>query len=73
MLAYWGGPDRPARSLRARLLKGDTDVESGLLYAAQESQFVLGVATTRTGSDGLRLRFDLAGVPFNAPAAVNGD
>ncbi len=90
LAAYWGGADRPARYLQARLLKDDYDFASGLLYSTQVKNYVLGVATFRwPGGDKhpsldpvkdgeftcsrLRLRFDLAQVPANAPVLVNGE
>lgn len=89
LLAYWGGSDRPARYLQARLVKDDYDFASGLLYATQVKNYVLAAAVFRSpGGDKhpsldpvkdaqftcsrLRLRIDLAGVPFNAPILVNG-
>jgi hypothetical protein len=89
LLAYWGGPDRPARYLQARVLKDDYDFASALLYSVQVQNYLLGLVTFRNPGgdkhpsldpikDGkfpcsrLRLRFDLAGVPFNAPILVNG-
>jgi hypothetical protein len=88
LVAYWGGAERPARSLQARVLKDDYDFASALLYSVQEEGYVIGVVTFRhPGGDKhpsldpvvdgqfrcsrLRLRFDLAGVPGNAPILVN--
>jgi hypothetical protein len=89
LVAYWGGPTRPGRYLQVRLMKDDYDFASGLLYAVQRHNYVLGVATFRSpGGDKhpsldpvetgeftcsrLRLRFDFANLPFNAPILVNG-
>lgn len=89
LIAYWGGDERPARYMQARVMKDDYDFASGLLYSVQRRNDVLGVVTFRSPGgdrhpsldpvkDGtftcsrLRLRFDLAGVPFNAPMLVNG-
>jgi hypothetical protein len=41
LLAYWGGPPRPTRHLRARFLKDDYDFASALFFSVQERNYVL--------------------------------
>jgi hypothetical protein len=48
LLAYWGGPERPARFVQMRFLKDDYDFSSALLYSVQERNFVLGLVNFRS-------------------------
>jgi hypothetical protein len=48
LLAYWGGPERPAKSIRLRVVKDDYDFSSGLLYSVQERNCVLGLINFRS-------------------------
>lgn len=48
LLAYWGGPERPARYAQMRFYKDDYDFTSALLYTAQEKNFVLGLVNFRS-------------------------
>jgi hypothetical protein len=50
LLAYWGGPQRPAHYVQARLIKDDYDFTSGLLYTVQDRGWLLGLVTFQ--SDG---------------------
>jgi len=45
LVAYWGGPQRPAHYVQARLIKDDYDFSSGLLYTVQDRGWVLGDTT----------------------------
>ena len=45
LVAYWGGPERPAHYLQARLMHDDYDFSSGLLYTVQDRGSVLGLVT----------------------------
>ena len=47
LLGYWGGPERPMRYLRLRLLKDDYDFSSGLFHSVQEKGSVLGLINFR--------------------------
>lgn len=47
LLAYWGGPGRPARYAHLRFMHDDYDFSSALLYATQERNRVLGLVTFR--------------------------
>ena len=40
LLAYWGGPGRPAHYLQMRFMKDDYDFSSALLFAVQSKNFV---------------------------------
>lgn len=79
LLAYWTGiDDESPHYLRPRLLKDDADAPEAVLYCVQYNRYILGLATFCT-ADGetvftcsrLRLRFEMAGVPENAPMLVN--
>jgi len=48
LVAYWGGPQRPAHYLQARLIKDDYDFSSGLLYSVQDRGWLLGVVNFQT-------------------------
>ncbi len=48
LLAYWGGPQRPAHYLQARLIKDDYDFASGLLYTVQDRGWLLGLVNFQT-------------------------
>lgn len=48
LLAYWGGPERPARYAQLRFLKDDYDFASALLYTTQEKDRVLGLVNFRS-------------------------
>jgi hypothetical protein len=48
LVAYWGGPQRPARYLQAHLIKDDYDFSSGLLYTVQDRGRVLGLVNFQT-------------------------
>ncbi len=48
LLAYFGGPQRPAHYLQARLIKDDYDFSSGLLYSVQDRGWVLGLVNFQT-------------------------
>lgn len=48
LVAYWGGPQRPARYLQVRLIKDDYDFSSGLLYTVQDRGRVLGLVNFQT-------------------------
>jgi len=48
LLAYWGGPARPARWLQLRLLKDDYDFASGVFLSVQERNSVLGLVNFRS-------------------------
>lgn len=48
LLAYWGGPERPARYLQLRLIKDDYDFASGLFSSVQEKGCVLALANFRS-------------------------
>ena len=50
LVAYWGGPQRPAHYVHARLIKDDYDFTSGLLYTVQDRGWVLGLVNFQ--SDG---------------------
>ncbi len=48
VLAYWGGPQRPARYAQLRFFKDDYDFASALSYATQEQNRVLGLVCFRS-------------------------
>jgi hypothetical protein len=48
LVAYWGGPDRPARYVQMRFIKDDYDFTSALFYSVQEKNYVLGLVNFRT-------------------------
>jgi hypothetical protein len=48
LLAYWGGPERPARFVQMRFIKDDYDFSSALLYSVQERNFILGLVNFRS-------------------------
>ncbi len=48
LVAYWGGPQRPAHYMQARLMKDDYDFSSGLLYTVQDRGMLLGLVTFQT-------------------------
>ena len=48
LVAYWGGPDRPARYIQMRVIKDDYDFTSALFYSVQEKNYVLGLVNFRT-------------------------
>lgn len=48
LVAYWGGPGRPARYVQMRFVKDDYDFASALLYSTQEKNYVLGLVNFRT-------------------------
>jgi hypothetical protein len=48
LVAYWGGPQRPAHYFQARMVKDDYDFSSGLLYSVQDRGWLLGVVTFQT-------------------------
>jgi hypothetical protein len=48
LVAYWGGPQRPAHYLQARLIKDNYDFSSGLLYSVQDRGWLLGVVNFQT-------------------------
>lgn len=48
LLAYWGGPGRPARFVQMRFLKDDYDFSSALIYTVQERNCILGLVNFRS-------------------------
>ena len=48
LLAYWGGPGRPARFVQLRFMKDDYDFSSALFYGVQERNYVLGLVNFRS-------------------------
>lgn len=48
LLAYFGGPERPARIVRLRLVKDGYDFASGLLWTVQRDGNVLGLVNFRS-------------------------
>ena len=69
LLAFWGGPERPARYVRLRALTDGQDVGEALFTSVQEGNCVLGFVNFRRDEAGgelrgrrLRVRFDIAGV-----------
>lgn len=48
LLAFWGGPARPARFVQLRFVKDDYDFTSALFYSVQEKNYVLGLVNFRT-------------------------
>lgn len=48
VLAYWGGPQRPAKYAQLRFFKDDYDFASALSYATQERNRVLGMVCFRS-------------------------
>ena len=48
LLAYWGGPARPARYAQLRFLKDDYDFSSALFYSVQERNCVLAAVNFRS-------------------------
>jgi hypothetical protein len=48
LVAYWGGPQRPARYIQARLIKDNYDFSSGLLYTVQDRGWLLGLVNFQT-------------------------
>jgi hypothetical protein len=47
LVAYWGGPGRPARYAQLRVMKDDYDFSSALLYSTQKRNCVLGIVNFR--------------------------
>jgi hypothetical protein len=48
LLAYWGGPKRPARYAHVRFVKDDYDFSSALFYSVQERNCVLACVNFRS-------------------------
>jgi hypothetical protein len=48
LLAYWGGPSRPAHDVQMRFIKDDYDFTSALFYSVQEKNYVLGLVDFRS-------------------------
>jgi hypothetical protein len=48
LLAYFGGPERPARFIRLRMVKDGYDFASGLLWTVQQDGNVLGLVNFRS-------------------------
>jgi hypothetical protein len=48
LLSYFGGPERPARVLRLRVIKDGYDFSSALLWTVQQDGYVLGLVNFRS-------------------------
>ena len=48
LLAYFGGPERPARIVRLRVVKDGYDFASALLWTVQQDGYVLGLVNFRS-------------------------
>lgn len=59
LLAYWGGPERPARYAQLRFFKDDYDFASALLYATQERNRVLGLVNFRSPGGDKHVSIDM--------------
>jgi len=70
LLAFWGGPERPARYVRLRVLADGRDLAAGLFTSVQERNCVLGFLNFRREEGAgderklrrLRARLDFAGL-----------
>jgi hypothetical protein len=59
LLAYWGGPERPAHYAQLRLMHDDYDFSSALLYTTQERGRVLGLVNFRNPGGDKHVSIDM--------------
>src|SRR5512138_2626523 len=59
LVAYWGGPERPARYAQLRLMHDDYDFSSALVYATQERNRVLGLVNFRNPGGDKHVSIDM--------------
>ncbi len=59
LVAYWGGPERPAKFAQLRFMKDDYDFSSALLYTTQERNRVLGLVNFRTPGGDKHISIDM--------------
>jgi hypothetical protein len=59
LLAYWGGPARPARYAHLRFMHDDYDFASALLYATGERNRILGLVNFRSPGGDKHVSIDM--------------
>ena len=59
LLAFWGGPERPARFVQLRFLKDDYDFSSALFYGVQEKNCILGCVNFRSPGGDKHISLDM--------------
>ncbi len=78
LLAFWGGPERPARYVRLRVMADGRDLGAAVFTSVQERNCVLGFVNFGTGAAEqlrcrrIRVRLDLAGVETPVRMLVGG-
>jgi hypothetical protein len=59
LVAYWGGPERPACYAQLRLMHDDYDFSSALVYTTQERNRVLGLVNFRNPGGDKHVNIDM--------------